>query len=182
MTSQKSLRVAGIIFGAWLSWLYAFVADQVNRVNLPGISLPDPQGGVVGYYLGALLVGALIGLVCTWPENNWAGAALGGLLGALLVFFAPWQQALGSGRQAFGAFFLTLTTFIPMVLILMPFALLVRWSVNRLPTGLEGLLSPRRIGLPLLTTALAIALGLSGMVSADGRTAFYQTQTYGNTL
>ena len=41
MSNPKTLRSAGFFFGIWLSWLYAFVADQVNRVSLPGITLPD---------------------------------------------------------------------------------------------------------------------------------------------
>ncbi len=176
MGDTKTGRLAGILFGIWLSWLYAFVADQLNRVNLPGISLPEPAGGTLGYYLGALVAGALIGFACTWPDNSWAGGLLGGVAGAAMVFFAPWQQAVGSATKIFGTVLLMLTTFIPLVLILMPVALLIRFSVDRLPTGVEGLLAPRRIGFPLVTTALAVILGVMGLYSAEVRTAFYQTK------
>lgn len=177
MAESKSLRTSGILFGIWLSWLYAFVADQINRANLPGIPLPEPAGGWFGYYLGALVAGGLIGFACTWPDNSWAGGALGGVAGACMVFFAPWQQAVGSATRVFGTILLMLTTFVPMVLILMPVALLIRFSVDRLPKGLEGILAPRRLGLPLVTMALAIGLGVMGLYSAEVKSAFYQTQT-----
>ena len=176
MSNPKALRSAGFFFGIWLSWLYAFVAEQVNRVSLPGITLPEPQGGVWGYYLGAVVAGALIGLACTWPDNSWAGGALGGLSGACLVFLAPWQQAFSSSARVFGTVLLMLTTFIPMVLILAPVALLIRFSVNQLPTGSGGSLAPRRLGLPVLTTLLALVLGFMGLHSSEVKAAFYQTQ------
>jgi len=176
MGDPKTLRSAGFFFGMWLSWLYAFVADQVNRVNLPGIPLPEPHGEAWSYYLGAVVAGALIGLACTWPDNSWAGGALGGLSGACLVFLAPWQQAFSSTTRVFGTILLMLTTFIPMVLILAPVALLIRFSVNNLPTGIEGILAPRRLGLPVLTTLLALLLGFMGLYSGEVKAAFYQTQ------
>jgi hypothetical protein len=177
MASQKSLRLQGVVFGVWLSWLYAFVADQANRMNLPGIPLPDPQGGFAGYYLGAILAGALIGLASTWPENSWVGAGLGGLVGAFLAFFAPWQQALGSTNQTVGVAVLTLTTFIPLALILAPISLLLRLSVNHLPTTSAGMLNPRRIGLPLAVSILAVLIPIWGMYSPDVKDAFYTSKS-----
>jgi hypothetical protein len=176
MSHPKSLRSAGIFFGMWLSWLYAFVADQSNRVSLPEIPLPEPQGGVWGYYLGALVVGALIGLACTWPNNSWAGGAFGGLSGACLVFLAPWQPAFGPMLRMLGANSLIITVFIPRLLVLVSVALLIRFSVNYLPPGIEGFLTPRRLGLPVLTTVLALVLGFTGQYSGEMKTALYQTR------
>jgi len=176
MVTQKSLRISGIMFGAWLSWLYAFLAEELNRISLPGITLPEPQGGLFGYYLGAILVGVVIGLACTWPDSTWLGALLGGIAGAALAFITPWQQATVSSLQAVGAVILTVTTFIPLALILMPVAWLIRVSANRLPAGGEGRFSIRQAGLPLLATALVVVLGVTTMHPPEVRKAFYATQ------
>lgn len=177
MTGQKSLRLQGVVFGVWLSWLYAFIADQANRINLPGIPLPDPQGGLVMYYFGAVLAGALVGLACTWPENNWVGAGLGGLVGAFLAFLAPWQQALGSSSRTVGIMVLTITTFIPLTLILAPISMLLRLSVMHLPITAAGMLAPRQIGLPVAVTILAVVIGIGGMHPPEVKDAFYATKS-----
>jgi hypothetical protein len=156
--------------------LYAWTADQINRAYLPGINLPEPSGGLFGYYAGALFAGALIGLACTWPENSWVGAVCGGVVGAILVFLAPWQQMFSSSTQTFGVFFLTLTTFLPLALILTPFAFLIRWSVDHFSMSNGGGFSLRQYGVPILATILAAWLGYSNLYSDDVRNAIYITQ------
>jgi hypothetical protein len=71
---------------------------------------------------------------------------------------------------------LTLTTFLPLALILTPFAFLVRFSVNNLPSRMEGALSIRRIGLPVLATILAAWLGVSTLYPQEVRAGMYVTQ------
>lgn len=173
--SRQSLRIAGMVFGAWISWLYAFLSDEINRLFLPGIPLPPASGGYWSYYGGALLAGALIGLACTWPDSPWLGALWGGLSGALLSLLAPWQQVDGSSPQIFGVVVLTATTFIPLVVLLMPLSLLVRRSVEQLPLPGEAL-HPSKVWLPLLVTALVAAVGISRLFPQEVRDAFYSTQ------
>jgi hypothetical protein len=176
MSDQRSLRIAGAAFGVWLSVLYAVFADQINRIFLPGIPLADPAGGTFGYYLGAIAAGLLVGLACTWFDNSWLGALVGGVVGALLVYVAPWSQAMGSADRTMGTVILTLTTFFPLTLILAPVSLLIRFAVNNLPTRIEGALSPRRIGLPLLVTGMAILFGAWALFPQEVRDAMYTTQ------
>ncbi len=149
---------------------------KLTGLILPGIELPGPQGGVFGYYVGALIAGALIGLVCTWPDNAWLGSILGGICGAVLVFVAPWQQSFISPSQTFGAVFLTLTMFLPLALILTPFAFLVRFSVDRLPSIRENSISIRKVALPVVATILAAWLGISSLYPQEVRDAMYITQ------
>lgn len=173
MAGRRSLHTTGIVFGIWLSWLYAFVADQINRMNLPGVPLPEPPGGMWGYYLGAIAVGALMGLVCVWPRSIWLGTALGGLLGSALTFLAPWQTVLNSLNSSSGISVITI--FFSLALVLMPFALLTRLSVNGLVMNGEGWLSPRRLGWPLLTILIVVWLGSTNLYSVSVREAFYIT-------
>jgi hypothetical protein len=174
MAGRRLPRTTGIIFGAWLSWLYAFVAEQINRMSLPGVPLPDPPGGMWGYYLGAIVVGALVGLVCVWPRNIWLGSALGGLLGSALTFLAPWQPALNSFSSSSGISVITI--YFSLALVLMPFVLLIRLSVNGLSVNGESWLSPRRMGWPLLTILIVVWLGSTNLYSVSVREAFYITQ------
>jgi hypothetical protein len=176
MAGRRSLRTTGIVFGIWLSWLYAFIADQINRMSLPGVPLPDPPGGMWGYYLGAIVVGALMGLVCVWPGNIGLGIALSGLLGSALTFLAPWRLALSSLESSNAISISALAIFFSLGLVLMPFALLARLSVGSLSLSGEGWLSLRRIGLPVLTILIVAWLGSANLYSASVREAFYITQ------
>lgn len=174
MPGRRSLRTTGVVFGIWLSWLYFFIVDQINRVSLPGISLPDPPAGMWGYYLDAIVVGALIGLVSVWPRSIWVGTALGGLLGSAWMFVGRWRMVWDLSNSSIGISIVTI--FFSVALVLMPFALLSRLSAYSLAVNGEGWLSPRRIGWPLLTVLLIVWLGSTNLYSTSIREAFYITQ------
>ncbi len=165
-----------MVFGTWLSWLYAFLADEVNRVYLPDIPLPDPQGGVLGYYGGAILVGLLVGLVCTWPDKPWLGAIFGGLIGALLAFIALWQPVGGLSIQTLGNGGLTATAFVTLAVILTPIAFLMRISVERLQSS-GASFSLRGVWLPVLVTGLVAFMGMCRLYPREVRAAFYSTRS-----
>lgn len=164
-----------MVFGAWLSWLYAFLADEVNRIYLPDIPLPDPQGGVLGYYGGAILVGLLVGLACAWPDRPWLGAIFGGLSGVGLTFLAPWQPEGGLAFQVLGNAGLTATAFATLAVILTPIAFLIRISVEHLQSA-GASFSLRRVWLPVLVTGLVVFLGISRLYPHEVRAAFISTR------
>jgi hypothetical protein len=176
MKSPSFLRLSGTFLGAWLALVYAFVSVQINVAALPGIPLPEPKGGAFSYYLGYLVGGAVIGLVACWPDNKWFGAFLGALGGALVMFYLPWKNALQSTDAAVGTIFLTLTTFLPLVIFTMPVSFLMRWVAENLPTQAEGSLNIRRIGPPIGVTAATVALAALSLYPTDVRSAFYSTQ------
>lgn len=176
MKTKKFIRMGGIIFGAWLALLYAFVSIQVNVSSLPGIPLPGPAGGYLSYYAGYMLAGALIGLIACWPENKWVGALLGGVAGAVLTFYLPWRNALQSPESAVGVLFLTITGFVPLVLLCAPLSLVIRLGVENLPTQVSGSLNIKRIGLPLGATLIAVMLGFTSMYPKEVQDTFFITR------
>jgi hypothetical protein len=176
MNSQKFLRIGGAFVGAWLAVVYAFVSVEINRSALPDIPLPEPSGGAFGYFLEYFAAGALLGLIACWTENKWSGVVIGAVVGAAAVFFLPWKNALSSGTFVLGAIFLTITTFLPLVLFILPVTLVVRQTVERLPTRLEGSLSLSRLGWPLGATAVAILLGSFALYPQEVQDGFKTTQ------
>lgn len=175
LNNPTSFRAGGVIFGAWLALVYAFVSDWINRAFLPGIPLAEPQGGIFVYLITSLLIGALIGLVTCWPHNTWIGSLLGGIAGAVIVFLGPWKIALATPEQAIGTFFLTLYTFMPLMVLLIPAAFLIRYSVSHFPTHRQDALNPRRVLVPVLVSVLAIILGVLALYPEEVRVGFQTT-------
>lgn len=176
MANSKPPLIAGIVLGIWLSWLYAFILNEANRVNLRGIALPDPPGGVVGYYLGAILVGAVIGLLCTWPKQLWLGTLAGSAAGALLTFLAPWKPSPIPASQIVLPLDLVFNQFFPIALALAPFTILARLSAKQLSSNTSGFQLVLRIVLPLLTTGIVAGEGVMALYPPETRDAFFLTQ------
>lgn len=164
--------------GAWLALVYAFMADWINRAFMPGIPLADPEGGIFTYLLASLLIGALIGLVCCWPHNAWVGSLLGGLVSALLVFIGPWQRASGSPEETIGTLFLTLYTFMPLLVILTPAAFFIRYAVSHFPTQKGEAPQKRFYAVIAGVTLTAVILGVFSLYPEEVRYGFQITNTF----
>lgn len=175
MSETTRFRIGGMLFGAWLALVYAFVADWINRVFMPGIPLAEPDGGILSYLFSSLLIGAVIGLLCCWPQNTWIGSLLGGVAGAAIVFISPWRSAIGNATQTIGAFFLTLYTFMPLMVLLTPSAFLIRYAVHHFPTHRQDLLRPRQMIVPTAVTLAAIILGTLALHPEEVRFGFQTT-------
>lgn len=174
---MAKFRIGGMLFGGWLALVYAFIADWINRAFMPGIPVAEPEGGVFVYLVTSILIGALIGLITCWPHNAWIGYGLGGVAGAVLVFLSPWQQAANSPEQAIATLFLTLYTFMPLMILLIPAAFLIRFSVSHFPMQRADLSNPRRVIVPLSATLLAMVLGFFSLHPEEVRYGFYSTNT-----
>ena len=175
--SKKNRRIAGIIFGVWLSLIYSVVSHQINHIYMPGIPLQNPNENLATYYFLAVLVGVVFGLGSTWPENRWAGIFLGSALGGLMEFIDLWGNTIFStAARTIGSLFFTVLTFLPVVVLLLPLSIIIRFSVDSLGNRQEKRFSIRRIGLPLLGTVSAIILGSFALYPAEARNAFYSTQ------
>ena len=155
MQSNGNRRLSGLIFGAWLGLVYAYVALEINRSALTDIPLAGPPGGDVGYYLEFLAAGALLGLLTCWPDRIWAGGVLGWVAGVIEFLFLPWKNALGPIQAPS----FDLPSFLTLIVCLLPVTILLRMTVESLPArpGKSQIL--RQIGWPIVATALAITLG-----------------------
>jgi hypothetical protein len=176
MNNLRFTRISGAVVGAWLAVIYALVSVEINRSSLPGIPLPEPSGGIFGFYLSYLGAGAALGLIACWTDNKWAGVVTGAAIGAVILFFLPWKNALGSSTLVLGAIFLTLTTFLPLLIIILPVTLVVRQTAESLPTRLEGSLSLDHLRWPIGATILAIVLGSFSLYPPEVQDGFNATQ------
>jgi hypothetical protein len=119
----------GTMFGAWLGAVYAYFSQAINWIALPGVPLAPPGGDLTAYVLAHVMLGAVLGLVSSSPSNTWAGVVLGGVLGSLL-------SAIGSVSAQWGdatvvrTIILLLYTFLPLAVLLMPLAYLIRRGVD----------------------------------------------------
>ena len=175
MPITKSQRFFGMVLSVWCALLYAWIADQVNRISMPGVPLAPPPGGTLGYFAGAVLAGGLMGLACTWLESSLLSSLLGGVVGSALVSLAPWQLAVGySGRlPEFLPQFLLI--YLPLALGLIPYALLVRLSANSRPPKSGGF-SMRRVVWAALVSLLVIWSGLSVQYTTETRESLKNIQ------
>ena len=177
MIKQTYRRWAGLILGALIGLAFGSVSQAVNLLFLPGIPLYQPPFGPVGNLLLALLIGALLGLICTWVEPSVPGILwAAGVAAALLVFAA----LFGSGTPL-----LTLPTstiaiiflWVPFTGMLFPLMALFRIAINRLTdTRNENLLLPSRWWLPLLLVLGAGAVGWTLVYSVPARTLMTRNQ------
>jgi len=161
MQSNANGRLSGLIFGAWLGLVYAYVAIEINRSTLPDLPFAGPLVGDIGYFLEYLAAGALLGLLACWPQRIWVGILLGSVAGVGEFLFLPWRNAMGPVQTPS----VDLADFLTLGACLLPMTIALRMAVENLPLrpGKSQIL--RQIGWPLVATALAIAFGVFALYS-----------------
>lgn len=172
---RRNELVFGALFGAWLGAIYALVSQAINWLFLPGIPLTFSSGSLLNSVLVYLMIGALLGFICTLPENRLAGMALGGLSAALLLSYRTIISAWG--MEDFGStVLLILLTFMPLVVLMIPIAFLIRMGVDAQQVDpARPYLWPRRYLIPVILTLVVVGVGLLSLYSPQVREAFQYT-------
>lgn len=170
--SRKEL-IFGTLMGAWLGFVYALASQAINWISLPGIPLKPPQGDdITSYLLSYLAMGALLGLVSSLPHSTLGGVALGGGVSAFIVSLASLVEPSGVDNTIFRAFFLFTYTFLPLAVLLMPAAWVIRLALNaQQPDPDHPELWARRYLIPLVITLGIVVVGTFSLYSADEREA-----------
>jgi hypothetical protein len=172
--SEKSRRYLGAALGAGMGLVYALVAQSINPLLLPGISLfQSPPGRFATIVLTALM-GGLLGLVAAWPEDAIPGVILSAITGialsSLYSIYGP-----GEVNPLLPTLLVFVFTFLPRALLFVPLAVLVRWLLAKWDNELQSLDYSARNMLLGLAAALVFA-GLAGLLSTypqDGRKALH---------
>lgn len=174
---RLSRWIFGGVFGAWLGVVYAFVTQAVNWLFLPGVPLAPPSGTLSSYLLQALLLGALLGWICSIPVNRVAGMLMGGGVSALFIFLLALQSAWGG--EFFGAtLLLMLFTLMPMIVLMLPIAYVIRLGVDAQHVDPDRpYLWARKYLIPAALTLFAVFLGSLALHSKNERAAFQYTLT-----
>ena len=174
---QTYRRWSGLILGALIGLAFGSISQGVNPLLLSGIPLYQPPFGPIGNSLLALLMGALLGLLCAWVEPSIPGILLSSGVGAALALIV----AMNIGRTplfmlpatAIGVVFLWL----PFTGMLFPVMALFRTTINKLMDSRnERLTLPSRGWLPLLLVVAAGALGWTLVLTAPARTIVARNQ------
>jgi hypothetical protein len=175
LSKRRSELLLGALFGAWLGGAYVFISQAVNRLFLPGIPLSTPSGSFLGYLFQYLLVGALLGIICMLPDGRLPGVALGGLCAALLLAYLTLSKAWGADSFG-GTVILVFYTFLPLVVLMMPLAFLIRLGVDaQQPDPSRPYLWARRYLVPLLLTLVVGLVASFSLYGPEVRKAFHYT-------
>jgi hypothetical protein len=160
MSIHKYRRLTGLLFGTGLGLMYGLTSQLINRILLPGVPLYQPPLGPFGNILASVLVGALLGAICAWPESSINGTFIASAVAAAVILIGNAVLA-EPGRSALGTRLLT-----SIVLILPFWALLailiaaLRWAVNKLVDAHADHLPLRaRVAVPAV---LLLIVGLVG--------------------
>ncbi len=168
----------GVLFGAWLGAIYALGTMALNWILLPGILLHPMQGDTLGGYLLLYgFVGAVLGLISAIPESPWLGTALGGLASAFVITISSLFTSGITAETIFGLVFGFLYAFLPLAVLLMPVAWLIRAGVNaQHPDPDHPELWARRYLIPGVLSLVVMGIGLLSTYDADQRNGFHIVQ------
>ena len=175
LKSRRFQIVFGTLFGAWLGCVYAFCTQAINWIFLPGIPLAEPEGGLNLYIVTYLLLGAVLGLASSIPSATMSGVVVGGLLGS---FLSAWVAVMAQWGDVIviRTIILLIYTFLPLAVLLMPLAFLIRRGVDAQTIDPDKpYLWGRRILWPVVLTLAAVGMAGFSLYSAEVRHAFRYT-------
>ena len=114
MSIHNYRRLTGLLFGAGLGLMFGLTSQLTNRILLPGIPLYQPPLGPLGNILASLLAGALLGVICAWPESSINGTFIASAVSAAVILVGNLVLA-EPGRSPLG------TRLITSIVLLLPF-------------------------------------------------------------
>ena len=166
-------RLSGLALGALAGLAYGLLSQTINEFLLPGIPLAHYPFGPFGNGALAIGVGALIGIVCGWPQGSINGALAGAL--AMTVALEARGVIINNlgivqiARLDFAA--VTLAGAAVVFFFALPVALLLRWAIDSQFESRRSALSWARVQGPLALAALACGAGALAHYPADTRLA-----------
>ncbi len=169
MSIKTWRRLSAFLLGALTGLVYSLVAELVNVFLLPNLPLYQPAPGLALNILLTVLGGGVLGLLSAWRDSAVEGVFLGCLLGGSVLELIALVNAWSQPEQFGGVFVLVVSTFCPMVALLVPIAVALRVVVNRFEDermALELPLGPSSPARPMVWLAgLIVVAGLIGSFS-----------------
>jgi hypothetical protein len=115
---------SGLLYGALLGTVYALVSQTIDLWLMTDVPLAVNWNQVIVFTLTTALSGAALGVVSAVPHETWQGVLAGAVAIALWGLL---QAVLLTGSIVT---VLLLPTLLPLVVLGMPIAGLIRWAVN----------------------------------------------------
>lgn len=174
MFSTRRSVFFGVCFGGFLGFAYALSTMLVNWLFLPNIPLkPVQTDSAASYFMLYLAIGAVLGFITGLPSSGLLGVFLGGFCSALVIAIISLFQPSTQEETIYRAFFIFAYTFLPMGVILMPAAGLIRLGINaQNPDPDHPELWARRYLVPALVTLGVITIGSFSLFDANTREGF----------
>lgn len=168
--NNQSRRILGALFGAGIGLVYGLVAQSVNLIALPRLSIYQPPPGRLTSIAMVLILGSVLGFIAAWPEDAIPGILYSSLAGITIVSIYG-LIADGGGSEAFiGGLLVFFLTFLPRAFLFLPLAILVRWILSIWQNELQTVeFSVRKMALSLFLILLFAAGG--GLLSLYPRQA-----------
>lgn len=143
---------SGVLYGALLGTIYALVSQTIDLWLMTDVPLAINWNQAIVFIITTALSGAALGVVSATPHETWQGV----LAGAVTI--AAWGLLSSIFLSGSMISVLLLPTFLPLVVLGLPIAGLMRWVVNwhADSTQHSGFYWLRRQGL-LLVGIVAIA-------------------------
>ncbi len=151
---------AGLLLGAWVGLLYGLVSTNINSLIIRDIPLNYNVQSVAETVFWSMLAVALLGLITNLPYHALPGVVLASLTAAAAVAAKGVLDTADSAEKIFSTLFLTMYTFLPMIVLFVPFHALLRWSSRQiLEHHRQPIWAWGRIRGWLLMTFLAVLVG-----------------------
>jgi hypothetical protein len=174
MLTRKQSMLYGAVLGAWFGLVYAFWSQAINWLFLPGISLAAPQDNLGQYVFGFVVMGLLLGAVSSIPSSTFAGVTLGGFVSALVISAIGLVTPSAGESTIWRKLILFFYTFLPLVVLLMPLAYIIRAGVNaQLEDPNRPYLWARRYLVVGLITIGVLVVASFSLYDRQTRQAFY---------
>lgn len=163
-------RLMGALTGAWVGLIYTLFNFGINQVFIRDLPIFFDTNNFFRSLLVYSLVGAVLGLVVNIPHQALPAVVLTSLAAGIVIFTGAIMQAVGNGDAVAFVILLMLYSFMPMMVLIMPFIGLLRWTAGRL----QHVYGPawkywRNWGLLAIITFLAILLGSSSLYTGESR-------------
>lgn len=163
-------RLMGALTGAWVGLIYTLFNFGINQVFIRDLPIYFDNGDFFWSLLGYSVIGAVLGLVVNIPHEALPAVVFTSLGAGIAVFAGAVMQALGSGDAIAFVLLLLFYSFMPLMVLIMPFIGMLRWTAGRL----QHVHGPawrhwRNWGVLALITFLAGFLGSSSLYTGESR-------------
>lgn len=163
-------RLIGALTGAWVGLIYTLFNFGINQVFNRDLPIYFNVDDFFRSLLIYILVGGFLGLVVNIPHQALPAVVFTSLAAGIAIFAGAIMQAVGNGDAIAFVFLLMFYSFMPMMVLIMPFMGLLRWTAGRLQhVYSQAWKSWRNWGLLSLITIMASLLGSSSLYTGESR-------------
>ena len=163
-------RVFGMALGALLGMVYGLTSQTINPSILPGIPLYQPPLGPAGNTLLIAMLGALLGLVASWPTSSIRGTFAASTVVAALITFVSFLSVRFTEQNSSGMITAAFFVLLPLIGLMVPLLGLFRWVVDKeMEARCEAASTWTHLRAPLALIAVVGVIGALSLFPPEAR-------------